>query len=115
QSLSLPELIEHVLHHSGLLTHYLNDKEGADRIENLKELVNAAAMFAAEENMEGLPAGVAVQMPGVGAEPSDTADDPFGLAAGGPGCDPADDCPRGEGAGVRYGVRYRPGRGSVPA
>ncbi|WP_353171846.1 UvrD-helicase domain-containing protein [Paracandidimonas soli] len=83
QSLSLPELIEHVLHHSGLLTHYLNDKEGADRIENLKELVNAAAMFAAEENMEGLPAGVAVQMPGVGAEPSDTEDDPFGLADSG--------------------------------
>ena len=57
QILSLPELIEHVIHHSGLLTHYQNDREGADRLENLQELVNAAAAFVAEENVEGLPAG----------------------------------------------------------
>src|SRR3546814_3325872 len=35
----------------------LNDREGADRLENLQELVNAAAAFVAEENFEGLPAG----------------------------------------------------------
>ncbi|MDS1141319.1 3'-5' exonuclease [Pusillimonas sp. SM2304] len=57
QILSLPELIEHVVHHSGLLAHYQNDREGADRLENLQELVNAAAAFVAEENFEGLPAG----------------------------------------------------------
>jgi DNA helicase-2/ATP-dependent DNA helicase PcrA len=57
QILSLPELIDHVVHHSGLLAHYQNDREGADRLENLQELVNAAAAFVAEENFEGLPAG----------------------------------------------------------
>jgi len=54
--LSLPELVEHVLHHSGLLTYYQQEREGAERIENLHELVNAVALFAAEENMEGQPA-----------------------------------------------------------
>lgn len=57
QILTLPELIEHVVHHSGLLAHYQNDREGADRLENLQELVNAAAAFVAEENFDGLPAG----------------------------------------------------------
>jgi len=54
--LSLPELVEHVLHHSGLLAYYQQEREGAERIENLHELVNAVALFAAEENMEGQPA-----------------------------------------------------------
>lgn len=57
QILSLPELIEHVIHHSGLRAHYQGEREGADRIENLQELVNAAAVFSTEENFEGLPAG----------------------------------------------------------
>ncbi|NYT63640.1 UvrD-helicase domain-containing protein [Alcaligenaceae bacterium] len=57
QILSLPELIEHVEHHSGLLAHYQNDREGADRLENLHELVNAAAAFVVEENFDNLPAG----------------------------------------------------------
>src|SRR5690606_6794058 len=41
----------------GLLAHYQSDREGADRLENLQELVNAAAAFVAEANFEGLPAG----------------------------------------------------------
>ncbi|MFT0549068.1 UvrD-helicase domain-containing protein [Allopusillimonas ginsengisoli] len=57
QILTLPELVEHVIHHSGLLAHYQGEREGAERLENLQELVNAAAAFAAEENFEGLPAG----------------------------------------------------------
>ncbi len=57
QVLSLPELVEHVIHHSGLRTYYQGEKEGADRLENLQELVNAAAVFEAEENFESLPAG----------------------------------------------------------
>jgi DNA helicase-2/ATP-dependent DNA helicase PcrA len=57
QVLTLPELIDHVVHHSGLREHYANDREGADRLENLQELVNAAAVFAAEENFDGWPAG----------------------------------------------------------
>ena len=55
--LGLPEMVEHMLHESGLLTHYLGEKEGAERVENLRELVTAAAVLAAEENLEGLPAG----------------------------------------------------------
>lgn len=57
QHLSLPELIEHVVHESGLLAHYQADREGAERIENLQELVNAAAAFVAEEQFDNLPAG----------------------------------------------------------
>ncbi len=57
QVLSLPELIEHVIHHSSLLAHYQNDREGADRLENLQELVNAAAVFVIEEATVDLAAG----------------------------------------------------------
>jgi len=44
--LPLPETVEHVIHRSGLIEHYKGEREGADRIENLEELVNAAAAFA---------------------------------------------------------------------
>lgn len=43
QHLPLSELVDHVNHHSGLIAHYTADREGADRIENLNELINAAA------------------------------------------------------------------------
>jgi DNA helicase-2/ATP-dependent DNA helicase PcrA len=49
QSLSLREIIEMVLKHSGLVEHYRQDREGADRIENLEELVNAAESFVTQE------------------------------------------------------------------
>jgi len=65
RNVTLPELVEHVLAVSGLVTHYEQDREGADRIENLQELVTAAAVFAKEEHADGLPAGV---MPGAQAE-----------------------------------------------
>lgn len=45
QHLPLPELVDHVIAHSTLIAHYKNEKEGQDRIENLNELVNAAAAF----------------------------------------------------------------------
>jgi DNA helicase-2/ATP-dependent DNA helicase PcrA len=38
-----------VLDISTLLTHYQTEKEGADRIENLEQLVNAATLFVSEE------------------------------------------------------------------
>jgi DNA helicase II / ATP-dependent DNA helicase PcrA len=47
--LSLREIIELVLDHSGLIEHYKNDKEGADRVENLEELVSAAESFVTQE------------------------------------------------------------------
>ena len=49
QNLSLREIIELVLQHSGLIEHYKADREGADRIENLEELVNAAESFVTQE------------------------------------------------------------------
>ena len=49
QAMPLSEMIEHVNHASGLLAFYETEKEGAERIENLNELVNAAASFSGEE------------------------------------------------------------------
>ena len=49
QNLSLREIIELVLEHSGLVEHYRADREGADRVENLEELVNAAESFVTQE------------------------------------------------------------------
>lgn len=47
--LPLPEMVDHVIELSGLKNHYQNEKEGADRVANLDELVNASAAFVAEE------------------------------------------------------------------
>ncbi|SFC47107.1 ATP-dependent DNA helicase UvrD [Polaromonas sp. OV174] len=47
--LSLREIIELVLAHSGLTEHYKTEKEGQDRLENLAELVNAAESFVSQE------------------------------------------------------------------
>ena len=51
RGLPLPETIEHVIEHSGLYSHYQNEKEGADRLENLSELINAATAFVAENDV----------------------------------------------------------------
>ena len=52
RDLPLAEAIDHVIETSGLADYYRADKEGADRLENLNELVNAAALFS-EESEEG--------------------------------------------------------------
>ncbi len=49
QGLTLREIIDLVLDHSGLIEHYKADKEGADRVENLQELVSAAESFVTQE------------------------------------------------------------------
>lgn len=46
---SLRGIIEQMLESSGLVEHFRTDKEGADRIENLQELVNAAESFVTQE------------------------------------------------------------------
>ena len=46
---TLREIIELVLDASGLIEHYRSEREGADRIENLEELVNAAESFVTQE------------------------------------------------------------------
>lgn len=53
EGLRLPEIVEHVIEKSGLAQHYRNEKEGQDRLENLGELVNAAATFVDNEGALG--------------------------------------------------------------
>jgi DNA helicase-2/ATP-dependent DNA helicase PcrA len=47
--LPLAEIVETTIARSGLIEHYKTEREGAERIENLQELVNAAAAFTEEE------------------------------------------------------------------
>jgi len=51
EGLPLAETIEHLIEASGLAEYYRNDKEGADRLENLAELVNAAALFERDPDL----------------------------------------------------------------
>jgi DNA helicase-2/ATP-dependent DNA helicase PcrA len=57
RGLPLPEVVDHVIAKSGLVPHYQNEREGADRIENLGELVNAAAAFDADETIVDMATG----------------------------------------------------------
>ena len=77
QGLNLRKIIEEILEVSGLNEFYRNDKDGAERLENLGELINAAEAFVTQEGFgkdavalpvdelspgaisEGLPAAVA--------------------------------------------------------
>jgi len=61
--LPLPEIIGHVIAASGLEQHYKAEKEGADRLENLAELVNAAAAFVAERDIQPAGEGVGIDEP----------------------------------------------------
>ncbi|MBK4734729.1 UvrD-helicase domain-containing protein [Noviherbaspirillum pedocola] len=55
--LSLPEMVQVMLDNSGLITHYRSEREGADRVENLEQLVAAASQFISEEGFgRGTPA-----------------------------------------------------------
>ncbi|HEY6044730.1 MAG TPA: UvrD-helicase domain-containing protein [Nitrosospira sp.] len=56
EKLPLPEIVEHMLEHSGLAAYYRAEREGADRLENLNELINAAASFVHEAEDDGLTA-----------------------------------------------------------
>lgn len=88
RELPLPEMVEHMLEASGLNAHYKGEREGAERLENLNELITAAAVFASEENYDGMPAGVvpdhdtsSTLMPGVVDAPAVAGDNLTPLAA----------------------------------
>ncbi|WP_028310124.1 UvrD-helicase domain-containing protein [Derxia gummosa] len=49
--LRLPEAVDQMLETSGLRAHYRAEKEGQERLENLDELVNAAANFISDDGM----------------------------------------------------------------
>jgi DNA helicase II / ATP-dependent DNA helicase PcrA len=48
EPLTLPEAVEHAMEASGLKAFYENERDGADRVDNLNELVTAATVFAAD-------------------------------------------------------------------
>jgi DNA helicase II / ATP-dependent DNA helicase PcrA len=59
RELPLPEILDHVLEHSGLIAHYQNEtgakkREAEERLENLNELVNAATLFVHENEDDSL-------------------------------------------------------------
>lgn len=54
RDLPLPEIIRYVIAKSGLLAHYAADREGADRLDNLNELINAAVSFVHESEDDSL-------------------------------------------------------------
>jgi len=56
ESISLPQIVERILTQSGLISHYKTEREGADRLENLYELVNAANGFVQEAEDDSLVA-----------------------------------------------------------
>jgi DNA helicase-2/ATP-dependent DNA helicase PcrA len=60
-NLPLTEIVDAAIQRSGLIQHYQTEKEGQERIENLGELVNAAAGFVQEE-------GYGADAPGTQAE-----------------------------------------------
>ncbi len=49
QGQNLRAIIGQMLEASGLIEHYRNEKEGADRLENLDELISAAESFVTQE------------------------------------------------------------------
>jgi DNA helicase II / ATP-dependent DNA helicase PcrA len=51
QHLPLPEMVEHIIDRSGLLKFYEGEREGQDRIENLRELINAASAFLSDQSI----------------------------------------------------------------
>ncbi len=59
RELPLPEIMGHVLQHSGLIAHYQNEtgakkREAEERLENLNELINAATLFVHENEDDSL-------------------------------------------------------------
>ncbi|WP_225721150.1 UvrD-helicase domain-containing protein [Candidatus Vallotiella sp. (ex Adelges kitamiensis)] len=56
QAMSLPEIVEGVIKSSGLEKFYSHAPENQERIENLRELVNAASAYVVEEGYDFSPA-----------------------------------------------------------
>ena len=74
EGLPLQEVVEHVIEASGLVDHYRKEKEGADRVENLEELVNAAAAFVSEEGLAAYEADAANAPAGDSDQPATELD-----------------------------------------
>ncbi|MFN3593420.1 MAG: UvrD-helicase domain-containing protein [Thiobacillaceae bacterium] len=59
QNLPLAEVVAAVVERSGLIAYYQGERDGEDRIENLRELTNAAIAFAVESDSQDLAAFLA--------------------------------------------------------
>jgi len=64
RELPLPEIVDHVLSHSGMVQFYQNEsgakqREAQERLENLNELINAATLFVYENEDDSLTAFLA--------------------------------------------------------
>ena len=70
---------------SGLETHYTNEREGQDRLENLQEVVNAAAAFVQEEGY-----GLDTPARSIPLRPGATNAPEIGLATANPAVDVLD-------------------------
>jgi DNA helicase-2/ATP-dependent DNA helicase PcrA len=68
QGMNLRDIVALMLEQSGLVEHYKTDREGADRLENLDELVNAAESFVRLEGFGKDAAGML--MNGAGQSPA---------------------------------------------
>ena len=102
---------------SGLIEHYKTEREGADRIENLEELVDAPSGKAPFTADGGAPdrSGRGASMPLTALPHSCRARGGRAPGGRGPGRAAADDGALGEGPGVRRGVPHRPGGRALPA
>jgi DNA helicase-2/ATP-dependent DNA helicase PcrA len=69
-NLPLQEIVDAVIERSGLAAHYRTEREGQERVENLDELVNAAAAFVGEE-------GYATDAPATQAETENAIPSPL--------------------------------------
>jgi DNA helicase-2/ATP-dependent DNA helicase PcrA len=100
QGLTLREIIEQVLHESGLVEHYKAEREGADRVENLEELVNAAESFVTLEGFGrdavALPVDELSQSPASQGLDPNSAPEPSALA---PAAEAGLPFPAGDGLG----------------
>ncbi len=82
--MTLRDIMALVLDHSGLIEHYKADREGADRLENLEELISAAESFVMQEGFGRDAAAlqpVLTQSPasqGLNADAVDPDAEPFG-------------------------------------
>jgi len=70
EGMTLREIIDLVLDKTGLVNHYRAEKEGADRVENLEELVNAAESFVTQEGFGRSAVALPQSSSGLGQSPA---------------------------------------------
>jgi DNA helicase-2/ATP-dependent DNA helicase PcrA len=75
--LNLRDIVAVMLEDSGLLAHYRAEREGADRVENLEELVNAAESFVMQEGFGREAAALTALPSSTDVISQDAAADPF--------------------------------------